>query len=226
MTCQRLPQLASDGFTLRSSPCSLSHKGLPSGLGKTPLASRPSVLTFVIDVGIPVKGRVAGPALLAVPGVIAVYHVVLVSLKGGGQRTHFCRRFPMKSCSPTRAKTLRQKTVSIITSDSFFTDWIRAPTMVFSPDHREGESWGWAGQGVTHPLSPCEPLPTPPPSSPDLLGALLARSLPKLAPSFSGYNLQLEPCMATESQPLDKGLRRLHSVLPQLGERHPVTQWS
>ncbi len=48
--------------------------------------------------------------------------------------THFCRRFPMKSCSPIRANTLRQNTVSIITSDSFFTDWIRAPTIVFSPE--------------------------------------------------------------------------------------------
>lgn len=50
-----------------------------------------------------------------------------------GQITHLFRRFPMKSCSPMSAKTLRQKTVRIITSDSFFTDWIRAPTMVFRP---------------------------------------------------------------------------------------------
>lgn len=50
-----------------------------------------------------------------------------------GQITHFWRRLPMKSWSPIRAKTLRQKTVRIITSDSFFTDWIRAPTMVFKP---------------------------------------------------------------------------------------------
>lgn len=50
-----------------------------------------------------------------------------------GQITHLFRRFPMNSCSPIRAKTLRQKTVRIITSDSFFTDWIRAPTMVFRP---------------------------------------------------------------------------------------------
>ncbi len=50
-----------------------------------------------------------------------------------GQMTHFCRRFPMKSCRPMRAKTLRQKTVRIITSDSFFTDWIKAPTIVFRP---------------------------------------------------------------------------------------------
>ena len=47
--------------------------------------------------------------------------------------THFCRRFPMKSCKPTRAKTARQNTVRIITSRSFFTDWISAPTMVFRP---------------------------------------------------------------------------------------------
>ena len=39
----------------------------------------------------------------------------------------------MKSCSPIRAKTLRQNTVRIMTSDNFFTDWIRAPTMVFKP---------------------------------------------------------------------------------------------
>lgn len=50
-----------------------------------------------------------------------------------GQITHLFRRFPMKSCSPIRAKTLRQKTVRIITSDSFLTDWIKAPTMVFRP---------------------------------------------------------------------------------------------
>ena len=48
------------------------------GLGKTPLASPPSLLTFIIDVGIPVKGRVAGPALLAVPGVVAVPGIVAV----------------------------------------------------------------------------------------------------------------------------------------------------
>lgn len=50
-----------------------------------------------------------------------------------GWTTHFCLRIPMNSCSPTKAKTLRQKRVKIITSDSFFTDWIRAPTIVFRP---------------------------------------------------------------------------------------------
>lgn len=50
-----------------------------------------------------------------------------------GQITHLWRRLPMKSWRPMRAKTLRQKTVRIITSESFFTDWIRAPTMVFRP---------------------------------------------------------------------------------------------
>lgn len=50
--------------------------------------------------------------------------------------THFCRRRPMKSCRPMRAKTLRQKTVRIITSASFLTDWIRAPTIVFRPGWR------------------------------------------------------------------------------------------
>ena len=54
----------------------ISHKGLPMGLGRTPLASPPSLLTFIIDVGIPVKGIIAGPALLAVPGVVTVPGVV------------------------------------------------------------------------------------------------------------------------------------------------------
>ena len=47
--------------------------------------------------------------------------------------THFCCKWPINSCNPMRAKTLRQKTVRIITSDSFFTDWNNAPTMVFRP---------------------------------------------------------------------------------------------
>lgn len=47
-------------------------------MGKTPLASAPSVLTFIIDVGIPVKGKVAGPALLAVPRVITIPRVIAV----------------------------------------------------------------------------------------------------------------------------------------------------
>jgi len=50
-----------------------------------------------------------------------------------GRSTHFCLIIPMNSCSPTNAKTLRQKRVKIITSDSFFTDWISAPTIVFRP---------------------------------------------------------------------------------------------
>lgn len=54
-----------------------------------------------------------------------------------GQKTHLCLRFPMKSCNPISAKTLRQKTVRIITSDSFFTDCIRAPTIVFRPVHTQ-----------------------------------------------------------------------------------------
>lgn len=37
-----------------------------------------SLLTFVIDVGLPVKGRVADPALLTVPSVIAVPGVITV----------------------------------------------------------------------------------------------------------------------------------------------------
>lgn len=48
-------------------------------------------------------------------------------------RTHFWRKLPMKSWRPMRANTLRQNTVKIMTSASFFTDWIRAPTMVFKP---------------------------------------------------------------------------------------------
>lgn len=39
----------------------------------------------------------------------------------------------MKSWSPMRAKTLRQKTVKIMTFKSFFTDWMSAATMVFRP---------------------------------------------------------------------------------------------
>lgn len=47
--------------------------------------------------------------------------------------TQLFLRFPLKSCRPTNAKTLRQKTVRIVTSASFLTEWIRAPTMTFSP---------------------------------------------------------------------------------------------
>lgn len=63
----------------------------------------------------------------------AVMLLLLVALLLIGMRTHFCLRLPMKSCRPMRAKTLRQNTVRIMTSDSFFTDWISAPTMVFKP---------------------------------------------------------------------------------------------
>lgn len=58
----------------------------------------------------------------------------MVSLVWMGHRTHFCRRFPIKSCRPTSAKTARAKTVRIITSTIFFTDWIKAATIVFKPD--------------------------------------------------------------------------------------------
>lgn len=51
-----------------------------------------------------------------------------------GIKTHFCRRFPMKSCRPIRAKTLRQNTVRTMASASFLIDWMRAPTIVFSPN--------------------------------------------------------------------------------------------
>lgn len=59
--------------------------------------------------------------------------LLLLALPATGMRTHFCLRLPMKSWRPIRAKTLRQNTVRIITSDSFLTDWIKAPTMVFKP---------------------------------------------------------------------------------------------
>lgn len=65
-----------------------------------------------------------------------------------GMRTHFCLRLPMKSWRPIRAKTLRQNTVRIITSDSFFTDWISAPTMVFKPKWKRRQ--GGTGVGVGH----------------------------------------------------------------------------
>lgn len=61
-----------------------------------------------------------------------VESVVLVELTRG-IRTHFCFKCPMNSCNPIRANTLKQKTVRIITSASFFTDWNNAPTMVFRP---------------------------------------------------------------------------------------------
>lgn len=57
----------------------------------------------------------------------------------GGHCKHLFLRLPMKSCSPIRAKTLRQNTVRIMTSESFFTDWIRAPTMVFRPTNKTRE---------------------------------------------------------------------------------------
>ena len=57
----------------------------------------------------------------------------------GGHCKHLFRRLPMKSCSPMSANTLRQNTVRIMTSESFFTDWIRAPKMVFRPEERERE---------------------------------------------------------------------------------------
>lgn len=72
----------------------------------------------------------------------AVMLVPLVPLVLTGKRTHFCLRLPMKSCRPMRAKTLRQNTVRIMTSDSFFTDWISAPTMVFKPERERGQGGG------------------------------------------------------------------------------------
>ena len=74
--------------------------------------------------------------------------VVLVSKAEslGGHCKHLFRRLPMNSCRPIRANTLRQNTVKIMTSESFFTDWIRAPTMVFKPVERE---WGQLRKSVT-----------------------------------------------------------------------------
>lgn len=57
-----------------------------------------------------------------------------VSFIWTGHRTHFWRRFPMKSWRPTRAKTARAKTVKTMTSPIFFTDWIKAATIVFRPE--------------------------------------------------------------------------------------------
>lgn len=54
----------------------------------------------------------------------------------GGHCKHLFRRLPINSCNPISANTLRQNTVRIITSESFFTDWIRAPTMVFRPTNK------------------------------------------------------------------------------------------
>lgn len=45
----------------------------------------------------------------------------------GGHCKHLFRRLPINSCNPISANTLRQNTVRIITSESFFTDWIRGP---------------------------------------------------------------------------------------------------
>jgi len=39
-----------------------------------------------------------------------------------GHNKHLFFKLPMNSCSPISANTLRQKTVKIITSESFFTD--------------------------------------------------------------------------------------------------------
>lgn len=59
--------------------------------------------------------------------------LLCVALLPTGIQTHFCFKWPINSCNPMRAKTLKQKTVRIITSESFFTDWNNAPTMVFRP---------------------------------------------------------------------------------------------
>lgn len=71
--------------------------------------------------------------LLSASIVSFTYDPFKVKLFGIGIRTHFCLKWPMNSCNPMRANTLKQKTVRIITSASFFTDWNSAPTMVFRP---------------------------------------------------------------------------------------------
>ena len=50
----------------------MSHTRAANGARKDPTGFPPSLLTFITDVSIPVKGIVAGPALLAAPGVVAV----------------------------------------------------------------------------------------------------------------------------------------------------------
>lgn len=70
-----------------------------------------------------------------------------VSFVAMGHRMHLCRRFPINSWRPTRAKTDRAKTVRIMTSTIFFTDWIKAATMVFKPRKNR-----WLKQGWTHSL--------------------------------------------------------------------------
>ena len=65
-------------WTTREAPssCSLSHTRAANGARKDPTGLPPSLLTFITDVGIPVKGIVAGPALLAAPGVVAAPGVI------------------------------------------------------------------------------------------------------------------------------------------------------
>ena len=55
-----------------------ASQGADLGAGTGPTGLPASVLTFITDVSIPVKGIVAGPALLAVPGAIAIPRVIAV----------------------------------------------------------------------------------------------------------------------------------------------------
>ena len=73
------------------------------------------------------------------PMVLFSWEVIFVSKVklSGGHCKHLFLKLPMNSCSPISANTLRQNTVRIITSESFFTDWIRAPTIVFKPAKRK-----------------------------------------------------------------------------------------
>lgn len=71
-----------------------------------------------------------------------------------GHRMHLCRRFPINSWRPTRAKTDRAKTVRIMTSTIFFTDWIKAATMVFKPGKKKKKNKKQLIQSGTSSFSP------------------------------------------------------------------------
>lgn len=86
---------------------------------------------------------------------------------------HLFLRFPLKSCRPTRAKTLRQKTVRIVTSASFLTEWIRAPTMTFSPAGRRQRC---SRVAEVPPAHRCTPWLSPSPTT--RRGDALTRSRP------------------------------------------------
>lgn len=85
-----------------------------------------------------VKSKLLFEYSVALSPVVSLNTVLLkssnaLSFVAMGHRMHLCRRFPINSWRPTRAKTARAKTVRIMTSTIFFTDWIKAATMVFKP---------------------------------------------------------------------------------------------